>query len=418
MEVNKFGGASIRDSSGVKNLLSILKTKKKEKLFIVVSAMGKTTNNFEKVVQNYFDNQKDLDYSLKFIYDYHYQIINELFENSRHKIFEDLKLIFKAIKDFLMKNKSPNFSFVYDQVVSNGELISSKIIYEYLNENGILINWIDAREIIKTDSKHRGAKVKWNETNQKISEKIDLKITNITQGFIASDDNNFTTTIGREGSDYSAAIIAYGLNAKSLTIWKDVPGVLNADPKLFENPVLLKNISYGETIELAFYGASVIHPKTLQPLQKKEIPLYVKPFLNPNSQGTKITRGVDINPKVPCYIVKKNLFLLRLSSLDFSFIVEENISEIFQELHQNKIKVDLTQNSAISMYLCIEDKYSKLDNLISKLKAKFKVKCIENIELYTIRHFDKNSIKKILGNYDLILQQRTNEVLKLIVKKA
>lgn len=418
MEVNKFGGASIRDSSGVKNLLSILKTKKKEKLFIVVSAMGKTTNNFEKVVQNYFDNQKDLDYSLKFIYDYHYQIINELFENSRHKIFEDLKLIFKAIKDFLMKNKSPNFSFVYDQVVSNGELISSKIIYEYLNENGILINWIDAREIIKTDSKHRGAKVKWDETNQKISEKIDLKMANITQGFIASDDNNFTTTLGREGSDYSAAIIAYGLNAKSLTIWKDVPGVLNADPKLFENPVLLKDISYGETIELAFYGASVIHPKTLQPLQKKEIPLYVKPFLNPNSQGTKITRGVDINPKVPCYIVKKNLFLLRLSSLDFSFIVEENISEIFKELHQNKIKVDLTQNSAISMYLCIEDKYSKLDNLISKLKAKFKLKCIENIELYTIRHFDKNSIKKILGNYDLILQQRTNEVLKLVVKQA
>ena len=245
--------------------------------------MGKTTNNFEKVVQNYFDNQKDLDYSLKFIYDYHYQIINELFENSRHKIFEDLKVIFKAIKDFLMKNKSPNFSFVYDQVVSNGELISSKIIYEYLNENGILINWIDAREIIKTDSKHRGAKVKWDETNQKISEKIDLKMANITQGFIASDDNNFTTTLGREGSDYSAAIIAYGLNAKSLTIWKDVPGVLNADPKLFENPVLLKDISYGETIELAFYGASVIHPKTLQPLQKKKS-LYVKPFLSAHKE--------------------------------------------------------------------------------------------------------------------------------------
>ena len=281
--------------------------------------MGKTTNNFEKVVQNYFDNQKDLDYSLKFIYDYHYQIINELFENSRHKIFEDLKLIFKAIKDFLMKNKSPNFSFVYDQVVSNGELISSKIIYEYLNENGILINWIDAREIIKTDSKHRGAKVKWDETNQKISEKIDLKMANITQGFIASDDNNFTTTLGREGSDYSAAIIAYGLNAKSLTIWKDVPGVLNADPKLFENPVLLKDISYGETIELAFYGASVIHPKTLQPLQKKEIPLYVKPFLNPNSQGTKITRGVDINPKVPCYIVKKKFVSVETVLIRFFF---------------------------------------------------------------------------------------------------
>ena len=417
MKIYKFGGASIKDSDGVKNLLSILNTKKIEKTLLVVSAMGKTTNNLEQVVDNYFNNKNNLDFSLKEVYDYHYQILENLFENSDHNIFREIKLIFRNIKEFLDKNKSPNFSFVYDQVVSNGELISSKIICEFLNNNGVSINWIDAREIIKTDSKFRGANVNWKETKSKISKNIDINQLNITQGFIGSDNNNFTSTLGREGSDYSAAIIAFCLNAKSLTIWKDVPGVLNCDPKVFKNPVLLENISYSEAIELAFYGASVIHPKTLQPLQKKEIPLLVKSFYDPNSNGTKITRGIKINPKVPCFIVKNNLSLIKLSSLDFSFIVEENISEIFQELHDNKIKVDLTQNSAISIYLCIEDKYSQLDNLISKLKAKFKVKCIENVDLFTIRHFDKDSSKRVLRNHNLILEQRTNEVLKLVVKK-
>ena len=417
MKIYKFGGASIKDSDGVKNLLSILNIKKIEKTLLVVSAMGKTTNNFEQVVDNYFNNKNNLDFSLKVVYDYHHQILENLFENTNHNIFREIKLIFRNIKEFLDKNKSPNFSFVYDQVVSNGELISSKIICEFLNNNGVSINWIDAREIIKTDSKFRGANVNWKETKIKISKNIDINQLNITQGFIGSDNNNFTSTLGREGSDYSAAIIAFCLNAKSLTIWKDVPGVLNCDPKVFKNPVLLENISYSEAIELAFYGASVIHPKTLQPLQKKEIPLLVKSFYDPNSNGTKITRGIKINPKVPCFIVKNNLSLIKLSSLDFSFIVEENISEIFQELHDNKIKVDLTQNSAISIYLCIEDKYSQLDNLISKLKAKFKVKCIENVDLFTIRHFDKDSSKRVLRNHNLILEQRTNEVLKLVVKK-
>ncbi|MAV80435.1 MAG: aspartate kinase [Flavobacteriales bacterium] len=417
MKIYKFGGASIKDSDGVKNLLSILNIKKIEKTLLVVSAMGKTTNNFEQVVDNYFNNKNNLDFSLKVVYDYHHQILENLFENTNHNIFREIKLIFRNIKEFLDKNKSPNFSFVYDQVVSNGELISSKIICEFLNNNGVSINWIDAREIIKTDSKFRGANVNWKETKSKISKNIDINQLNITQGFIGSDNNNFTSTLGREGSDYSAAIIAFCLNAKSLTIWKDVPGVLNCDPKVFKNPVLLENISYSEAIELAFYGASVIHPKTLQPLQKKEIPLLVKSFYDPNSNGTKITRGIKINPKVPCFIVKNNLSLIKLSSLDFSFIVEENISVIFQELHDNKIKVDLTQNSAISIYLCIEDKYSQLDNLISKLKAKFKVKCIENVDLFTIRHFDKDSSKRVLRNHNLILEQRTNEVLKLVVKK-
>ena len=242
---------------------------------------------------------------------------------------------------------------------------------------------------IKTDSKFRDANLKWELTQKNITEKIDNSLLNITQGFISSDENNFTTTLGREGSDYSAAIFAYCLNAESVTIWKDVPGVLNADPRVFKNPRLLNKISYTEAIELAFYGASVIHPKTLQPLQKKEIPLYVKSFLEPEGSGTAISRGTKIDPEIPCFIVKRNLSLLKLSSLDFSFIVEDNISDIFQILHENKMKVDLIQNSAISFSVCVYDKYYRLKELLSILKATYKVECTENVSLFTIRHFNE-----------------------------
>ena len=252
-------------------------------------------------------------------------------------------------------------------------------------------------------------------TKHSISKNINIKLLNITQGFIASDSNNFSTTLGREGSDYTAAIFAYCLNAQSVTIWKDVPGVLNADPRVFKKPQLLNQISYTEAIELAFYGASVIHPKTLQPLQKKEIPLYVKSFLNPSGNGTSISRGTKIDPLIPCFIVQRNLNLLKLSSLDFSFIVEDNISDIFQILHENKMKVDLIQNSAISFSVCVYDKYSRLKELLSILKATFKVECTENVSLFTIRHFNENSSKEILKNNTLLLEQRTNETLQLVV---
>ena len=238
--------------------------------------------------------------------------------------------------------------------------------------------------------------------------------TNITQGFIASDKNNFNVTLGREGSDYSAAIFAYALNAESLSIWKDVPGLLNADPKFFSNTKLLKHISYSETIELAFYGASIIHPKTLQPLQKKEIPLNVKSFKNPESNGTKISKGIDIDPLVPCYIFKDNLILLKLSSLDFSFMVEQNISKIFKELHDSKMKVDVIQNSAISFSVCFFDKYGNLNDLISRLEGKFKIEINKNVSLFTIRHFDEKSIKKISYKRKLLLEQRTEKTIRLI----
>lgn len=416
MRIYKFGGASVKDAEGIRNLFSIMKQEGFDKTLLIVSAMGKTTNAFELVVKNYFENKNELQYSINQIFEFHNTVLLELFLEKNHEVFNDVKLIFDNLKEFLKRNKSPNYSFVYDQIVPCGEILSTKIISAFLNFSGVKSNWVDSRELIKTDSNYRDADIDWKLTQKNISENIDKKKLNVTQGFIGSNQNNFNTTLGREGSDYSAAIYAYCLNAQSLTIWKDVPGVLNADPRVFKNPILLDYISYTEAIELAFYGASVIHPKTLQPLQKKEIPLFVKSFLNPKGKGTAISRGIKIKPEVPCFIVKRNLNLLKLSSLDFSFIVEENISEIFQVLHENKMKVDLIQNSAISFSVCVYDKFNRLKELLSILKATFKVECVENVNLFTIRHFDEKSSNEILKNNELILEQRTDDVLQLIVR--
>jgi len=413
MKVFKFGGASIKDASSIKNILEIISNYSNDNLLIVVSAMGKTTNALEKVVENYFKNKSELKSSILEVLNFHIDICNELFPKN-HLIFSDINSIFQKINTFINSNKSPSYSFVYDQLVSNGELISSKIIYNYMTFKNIESSFIDARDCIKTDSNFRGGNVKWDLTNKKIKQMFNDSNTNITQGFIASDKNNFNVTLGREGSDYSAAIFAYALNAESLSIWKDVPGLLNADPKFFSNTKLLKHISYSETIELAFYGASIIHPKTLQPLQKKEIPLNVKSFKNPESNGTKISKGIDIDPLVPCYIFKDNLILLKLSSLDFSFMVEQNISKIFKELHDSKMKVDVIQNSAISFSVCFFDKYGNLNDLISRLEGKFKIEINKNVSLFTIRHFDEKSIKKISYKRKLILEQRTEKTIRLI----
>ena len=413
MKVFKFGGASIKDASSIKNILEIISNYSNDNLLIVVSAIGKTTNAIEKVVENYFKNKSELKSSILEVLNFHIDICNELFPKN-HLIFSDINSIFQKINTFINSNKSPSYSFVYDQLVSNGELISSKIIYNYMTFKNIESSFIDARDCIKTDSNFRGGNVKWDLTNKKIKQMFNDSNTNITQGFIASDKNNFNVTLGREGSDYSAAIFAYALNAESLSIWKDVPGLLNADPKFFSNTKLLKHISYSETIELAFYGASIIHPKTLQPLQKKEIPLNVKSFKNPESNGTKISKGIDIDPLVPCYIFKDNLILLKLSSLDFSFMVEQNISKIFKELHDSKMKVDVIQNSAISFSVCFFDKYGNLNDLISRLEGKFKIEINKNVSLFTIRHFDEKSIKKISYKRKLLLEQRTEKTIRLI----
>jgi len=421
MQVFKFGGASIKDAIGIKNLVSVLQTTGFKNTVIVISAMGKTTNALELVLHNYFNNKKELKSNLQDVIKYHNSILFDVFDadssrDESHQVFKKVNSLFRELDAFLNNNKSPNYDFVYDQVVSFGELISTTIISEYLLSKGIKNQWLDSRELIKTDDSYRQAKVDWKATQTTISKKLDTSVLTITQGFLGSDANNFTTTLGREGSDYTAAIFSYILNATQLTIWKDVPGILNADPRHFKNTQLLTKISYKEAIELAFYGASVIHPKTLQPLQRKEIPLYVKSFLNPKNSGTRVGKGITLNPNIPCYILKKNQVLIELSTLDFSFIIEENISYIFSLLHAYKMKVFAIQNSAISFSVCIENEFDNLEALMQKLKAKFKLNCYKNVSLYTVRHYTTESLKQIEQGKTILLKQFTQETVQIVTK--
>ena len=415
MKIFKFGGASVKDAEGVRNLLKVLKTVDYNNTVIVVSAMGKTTNSLEKVVDSYLKKNKYLGEYLFEIENFHQIIATSLFDSELSRISSLIKNIFKDLKIFLSTNKSQEYSFIYDQIVCYGEILSTTIIHNFLASNQINSIWLDAREYIKTDSYYRDSNLDWDITIQKIKSEIKNNNTYITQGFIASDSNNFTTTLGREGSDYSASIFAYALNATEVTIWKDVAGVLNADPRYFSETTLLDYISYREAIELAFYGASVIHPKTLQPLQRKEIPLYVKSFLNPKAKGTTIKKESFLTPSIPCFILKQNQIFLRLSSLDFSFIIEDNISDIFKLLHLYQMRVELIQNSAISFSVCITNKYDRLNELVSQLKHRFKVEVNNNVSLYTIRHFDQKAIEKIKKNKKkIILEQRTQDTIQFI----
>ncbi|MCB0444936.1 MAG: aspartate kinase, partial [Gelidibacter sp.] len=404
------------DANGVKNLAVVLEKVGYDHTLIVVSAMGKTTNAIEVVINNYFQNKTELQSSIQDVKKYHNEILLDLFDNEQHQVFKKVSALFDELSSFFDRNKSPDYNFVYDQTISFGELVSTTIISEYLNTVGFKNTWLDVRELIKTDNYYRRANVDWEATQAAITSKLDKSKLNITQGFLGSDANNFTTTLGREGSDYTAAIFAYCLNAESVTIWKDVPGVLNADPRYFENAQLLNTISYRDAIELAFYGASVIHPKTLQPLQGKEIPLFVKSFINPEDAGTKVGKALGIEPHIPCFIVKKNQVLIALSSLDFSYIVEENISEIFKLLHMYKMKVDVIQNSAISFSVCVDNIYNNLEELLQHLKAKFKVICYENVSLYTIRHYNLNVISQLEKDKTVLLKQLTQETVQVVTK--
>jgi aspartate kinase len=416
MQIFKFGGASVKDAEGVKNLVHVLRTVGYNNTLIVVSAMGKTTNAMETVILNYFDAKHQLQSSLQEVKKYHNNILLDLFDNEQHQVFKIIDELFQEIVQFFEHNKSPNYNFVYDQVIGFGELISTTIISHYINEIGITNTWLDVRDFIKTDDYYRDAKVHWNQTQELISTRVDNSKLNITQGFLGSDSNNFTTSLGREGSDYTAAVFAFCLNANTVTIWKDVPGVLNADPRYFENAELLHQISYTEAIELSYYGATVIHPKTLQPLQRKEIPLHVKSFLNPENEGTKVGKDLSLNPKVPCYILKQNQVLISLSSLDFSYVVEDNISHIFSLLHDYKMKVSMIQNSAISFSVCIENNYDNLERLLLHLKAKYKVTAHKAVKLYTIRHYDQQAIQDLEAEKEILLKQITPEIVQIITQ--
>ncbi len=416
MRVFKFGGASVKDAESIRNVKTVLEQTGYDNLVVVVSAMGKMTNALEKVVHNYFNDKGEMQAAIAEVITYHHSILGDLFPEKGHLVYEEVARLFKEMKRFLESNKSPDHSYVYDQIVCFGELISTKIVSFYLQNENINNTWLDSRECIKTDSTYRDANVDWDLTHSRIKTMVNPKSLTITQGFLGANYNNFTTTLGREGSDYTAAIFAYCLDAKNVTIWKDVPGVLNADPRVFEETQLLQQISYREAIEMAFYGASVIHPKTLQPLQRKEIPLFVKSFLNPLQPGTSVAKGKDLEPAVSCYIVKKDQLLISLSSLDFSFMMEDHIGDVFKLLHDYQMKVNLIQNSAISFSVCVDNKFNKMQELLSRLKPKFKVNYNENVTLYTIRHFKEADISLFEKRFQVIVKQQSRETVQLIVK--
>ena len=416
MKIYKFGGASVKDANGVKNLLKILKEIGYDETLIVISAMGKMTNAFEQIVLAYYNKNNDLLPCIDSAIDFHNNIITDLFSNSKIEILSEVNSIFDELLNFIENNKSTDYNYIYDQIVSKAELISTKICSLYLRENSVINNWLDVRECIKTDSDFRRAKVDWAKTCELIKKNVKRSALTITQGFISSDNKNSTTTLGREGSDYTAGIFAYCLNAEKTIIFKDVKGVLNGDPKNFEHTTLLNQISYKEAIEMAFYGASVIHPKTLQPLQKKRIPLFVKSFKNPSNQGTIVCKGVPLNPKIPCFIVKKNQILLSISAKDFSFIMEDDISEIFDFLHLYKLKVNLIQNSAISFSVCIEDNFNTFHQLNQKLKLNYLCLYNKDVSLFTIRHFTDDSIKTIEKNKEVLIKQMSRETVQIVVK--
>lgn len=417
MRVFKFGGASVKDANSIKNMAGILQNYKDENPLVVVSAMGKTTNALEGLVKSYYKRANDCEQQLAALKDFHYKIIDELFEEKNQVLLDDINNLFVEIEWALEDEPRPDFGFEYDQMVAIGEMLSTKIISAYLSHSGIDNRWLDVRDVLKTDNNHRNANVDWEQTTRMIQKQ--LKNTNsivVTQGFIGCTSENFTTTLGREGSDYTAAIFSSALDAEELVVWKDVPGVLNADPRYFDDTTKLEKITFQEAIELAYYGASVIHPKTIQPLKRKEIPLQVRSFVDPDAKGTYVGLDREIEPLIPFFIVKKDQFLISVSAKDFSFIVENNMSLIFALFAKHKVKVNLVQNSAISCSLSVDNDEMKLPGLLEELKEKFTVLYNDGLTLYTIRHYDDAAVEKILSDKELILEQRNRSTMQLVLK--
>jgi aspartate kinase len=415
MKIFKFGGASVKNAKSIKNVVRVLKNEGLNNKIVVISAMGKMTNAFEKIVNSYCDKKEDLPEKILDVREFHDTILNDLFPKKSHPIFTTVEQIFAQMSGFMAQNTSKDYNYIYDQIVSNGEFLSTHIVSAYLTEIEIENTWIDVRDYIKTDRSYRDAHVDWEQTKEIISNEIDLHELTITQGFLGGNEGK-TTTLGREGSDYTAAIFAYCLNAESVTIWKDVDGVLNADPRHFQDTILLNEISYEEAIELAFYGASVIHPKTLKPLENKLIPLKVRSFLNLENKGTIVKKGIDILPRVPCCILKKNQVFISISALDFSFMVEHNLSDVFKELHKYRLKVNLIQNSALSFSVCVEDNFNNFNTFLKDVKVKYKVTYNEGVTLFTIRHFDSKAISEIEKKHKVLLKQISTETIQIVVE--
>ncbi len=416
MKVFKFGGASVKDADGIRNLHSIISNHQDDELFVVVSAIGKTTNKLEAAVQAYAADE-DWTPLLEAVFDEHEQLLSSLISEKcdAHTALEKIRTYAFA---FLEADTDGNYDLLYDQIVSLGEILSTKIISAFLKDQGMKNDWLDARKLIHTDNNYRAASINWDLTQQRVVSAWEWKKSDIvvSQGFIGGGDHNRMTTLGREGSDFSAAIFAYCLDAKAVIIWKDVDGVLNADPKYFNNAELLPNISYREAVELSYYGASVIHPKTIKPLENKEIPLWIKSFIHPESDGTLINTNTSEDSKIASYIFKENQVLLSISAKDFSFIVEEHISDLYQRFSNHRMKINTMQNSAISFSVSVDADKSRLGELISDLQNDYEVRYNEGLELLTIRHFNEKIANELASGKEILLQQKTRHTLRMLMR--
>lgn len=417
MKVFKFGGASVKSAEAVKNIGDILNSYSDDNLVIIISAMGKMTNAFEWLINSYCYAKEKVKPALNDIVDYHNEILWELFPDKSHKIYVTVNEYYFQIEEILNKDYNNDYDKTYDSLIGYGELISTSIVSAYLMDIGINNTWLDARELVKTDNCYREGTVNWELTRSKISNACQGNGIFISQGFIGSDKEENMVSLGREGSDFSAAIFAYSLDAKSVTIWKDVEGMLNADPKFYPEATRLEKISYHEAIELSYYGASVIHPKTIKPLQNKNIPLYVKSFLNPAGEGSVIQESTKYDTILPSFIFIEDQILLSISPRDFSFIAEGNIGSIFKVIANLGIKVNLIQNSALSFSICIKNDKRKIPNLIAELNKEYKVLFNENVTLFTVRHYDEPTIKKVIGDSKILLEQRTRNTARFVLKK-
>lgn len=416
MRVFKFGGASVNSAPAVRNMAAIVGRYCDDALVVVVSAMGKTTNLLEQLVPGVraLDEHPALLQQTK---DYHMGIVRQLFPDAAHPVYTDLERLFSQLQ---RQSSLPPTAYNYDysQTVCFGELISTTIVSHYLNSIGLENRWVDIRQIIRTDNQHREGLVDFTATcrNARAVLLSDCPRLVVTQGFIAGSADGHTSTLGREGSDYSASILSYCLDADSMTIWKDVPGFLNADPKYFPDTVKIEQIPYNEAIELAYYGASVIHPKTVKPIQNKNIQLHIKSFLNPDAPGSVVGPFPTIRPLTPLYIFKKNQTLLSVLPKDFSFIAEDNLQTIFAVLSKLNIRVNLMQNTALSFSLCIDDNPVLLDQLRDHLQGQFHLRYNQGLQLITIRYYTQDIIDRIVGTRTILLQQRTRTTTQLIIQ--
>ncbi|MES2730251.1 MAG: aspartate kinase [Bacteroidota bacterium] len=419
MKVFKFGGASVKDASAVKNMAGIvLPYATKQPILVVVSAMGKTTNALEKLLDDWLDQQQYAD-NLNHLKAYHLQIAQDLFPANGAAIFQQLEASFIQLEHLVTHASKEKYDEDYDQVVGMGEVISTYLVSAYLQQTGIACQWLDAREFIRTDTRWREGKVDWDWSEKLITKEV-LPLLSmhsvVTQGFIGGTVGKKTTTLGREGSDYSAAIFAYCLKAESLTIWKDVPGILNADPKLVEETHLYPQLSYNEAAEMTYYGATVIHPKTIKPLANRKIPLYVRSFIHPASIGTQIS-DAKLDYIIPAIIFKPHQCLISFGVRDFTFITEKNLSTILHALANLNIKINMMQNSAISFSICTDQQSRRIIALKESLQDDFAIYFNENLQLITVKHYDEATIQQVIDRKEILLEQKTRHTFQVLVRE-